>query len=100
MNINHALGFLVLGLLMHTTPLMAQAYAGSSAALGSSVRVMWLEFMSCVNGGIGLAFLARFGAVRLPVLAMSLVPERWLRPSEARDAHVRIPSGARIVTGQ
>jgi hypothetical protein len=97
MNSKNALGFLVLGCFMHTTPLLAQSLADYSVAVADdSVRTLWMQFMSWVVGGIGLGYLTREGVVRVPVLLMAIVPERLLRPVEVSGEHEQMPSGVRV----
>ena len=97
MNSKNALGFLVLGLMMHSAPIVAQLFAATSEAVGdSSVRTVWLEFMSWVNGGVGAGYLAREGLLHIPTLISAIVPVRWLRPVEADGTPVQIPSTVRV----
>ena len=97
MNCKNALGFLILGILMHTTPLLAQSLSDYYVSVADgSVRTVWLELMSWVIGGIGLGYLSRESVVRLPALLTTLVPERLLRPIEASGEHEQIPAGVRV----
>jgi len=95
MNINNALGFLVLGLLMYTTPVLAESFSGHPAVVESSVRTLWLEFMGWVISSIGSGYVLREGMSRAPALLTYLVPARFLRPIMARG-EARIPAGARV----
>lgn len=97
MNIKNALGFFCLGLLMHTTPLLAQSLSDYSMAVAdTSVRSVWVQFMSWVIGGIGLGYLTRDAALRMPALLTAITPARLLRPIESRGDAVRLPAGARV----
>lgn len=97
MNIKNALGFLVLGLAMYASPALAQSTESLQTAVAdSSVRTLWLEFMGWVTGGIGLSYLSREAAVRMPVLMAMLVPERLLRPNAGRGEPMRLPVGVRV----
>jgi hypothetical protein len=97
MNSKNALGFLVLGLLMHSAPLVAQWLADASVVVGdASVRTVWLEFMSWVNGGIGVSYFAREGVLHVPALISAIVPEQWLRPVAADGEPVQISSPVRV----
>jgi hypothetical protein len=98
MNTKNALGFLFLGMLLHVTPTLAQSLTTQADLVAdtSSVRTVWLEFMSWVIGGIGSAYLIREAAVRLPALLAVLSPARLLRPIMAKGEAVQIPVGARV----
>jgi len=97
MNIKNALGFLVLGMLMYASSAFAQsAESHQTAVADASVRTVWLEFMGWVIGGIGFAYLSREATVRLPVLLAMLLPERLLRPIEARGEPVSMPVGVTV----
>jgi hypothetical protein len=96
MNTKNALGFFVLGLLMHTILVLMQSFSVSAVEAESSVRLIWLGFMSWVVGGIGFAFITREGLVRLPTLITAVVPARLLRPVEAQGEQVQIQSVVRV----
>jgi len=97
MNIKNAISFLVLGLLMQTTPLLAQSLSDHAVVLtDSSVRSVWVQFMSWVIGGIGLGYLARDAAVRMPALLVAIIPERLLRPVESQGEPMRLPVSVRV----
>jgi hypothetical protein len=97
MNNKNAVGFFLLGLLMYVTPVLAQSLASHPGAVTSgSVRMVWLEFMGWVVGGIGLAYLIREVAVRLPSWLPVLVPERVLRSVFGKAEPVQLPVGARV----
>lgn len=97
MNSKNALSFLVLGLMMHTTPLLALSLAGNPGALAdASVRTIWMEFMSWVIGGIGFSYLTRDVAVRMPALLTAMVPERLLHPVEDKSESLQMPDGVRV----
>ena len=94
MNIKNAVGFFFLGFVMHVTPSLA---AHSDTITSDSVRVIWLELMGWVVGGIGSAYLLRDAALRAPALLFSLLPERLFSPAESQSAPGQIPVGARVV---
>jgi hypothetical protein len=97
MNNKNALGFLVLGVLMYSTPVMAESISGSMVSTSDiSVRAVWLELMGWINGGIGLTYLMKEGVIRLPAWIAAITPERFLRPIEARGELVQLPAGARV----
>jgi len=97
MTTKNALGFLALGLLMHVAPVLVQAASDTSAQVAdTSVRIIWVEFMSWVLGSIGLGYLVRVGMFHLPTLIATLVPGRFLRPSEAKAEALPLPAGQRI----
>lgn len=97
MNSKNALGFLGLGLLMHATPLLAQSLAEYPVSFAdTSVRAIWMELMSWVVGGIGFSYLTREGVARLPALLTAMVPERLLRPIEAKTESLGMPAGVRV----
>ena len=96
MNTKNALGFFVLGLLMHAILVLMQSFSVSAVEAESSVRLIWLEFMSWVVGGVGFAFIAHEGLVRLPTLISAVVPARLLRPVEAQGEQVQIQSVVRV----
>jgi len=97
MNSKNALGFLILGFLMHTTPLLAQSLSNYSVAVvDGSVRTVWLELMGWVIGGIGLGYLMRATAARMPVLFAAVMPERQLGPSEQRGTTLHLPVGSQV----
>ena len=96
MNNKNALGFLVLGLLMYVTPMMAQSLAVHPEVISdTSVRMIWLELMGWVIGGIGSSYLMKEAAIRMPVLFVLLTPERLLRPIEDRVDSARLPAAVR-----
>jgi hypothetical protein len=95
MNINNALGFIVLGLLMLATPAFAEALTVHPVVVAeASVRTLWLEVMGWVTGGIGSIYIARDAALRVPSLLAALIPERLLRP--IRGESERMPNGVRV----
>jgi hypothetical protein len=97
MNLKNAFSFFVLGLLMHSTPVLAQSLSAVPVAVvESSVRMVWLEFMGWVIGGIGFAYIAHEGLVRLPILVKAVVPARYLRPIETRTAPVQMQAVVRV----
>lgn len=96
MNIKNALGFFVLGLLMNATPVVAQSLTGTAFLAESSVRQVWLEFMSWVVGGIGFAYVAREGAVRVSVALAAVIPVRLFRPI---DVQVDVPMRTAVRVG-
>jgi|GEM_PF-2198831 len=101
MNIKNALGFLVLGTLMYVSSVLAQsAEPHQTAVVNASVRTVWLEFMGWVTGGIGFAYLGREATLRLPALLAMLLPERLLRPVEARSEPERLPVGVRVAVSR
>jgi len=93
MNIKNALGFFVLGFLMHTTPALAQSFSVNAVMDESSVRTVWLELMGWVVGGIGFSYLAREGMARVPSLLAAVLPESLLRPTAQPE---RIPQTVRL----
>ena len=52
--------------------------------------------MSWVIGGIGLGYLARDAAGRLPVLLAAFIPERQLRSSEPHGATLHLPVSSQL----
>ena len=94
MNIKNALGFLVLGLLMQVMSVFSQS-ANHLEFVDNSVRIIWMEFMSWVIGGIGSTFLVKESAVRLPALLVLLTPEQFLHSGETLPESVRLEVGAR-----
>lgn len=96
MNIKNALGFFVLGLLMHTAPTLAQALSVNTVIEASTVRAAWLEFMSWVIAGIGFGYLAHEGAVRVQAFMLAVVPARLLRPSEVQPEQIQIQTAVRV----
>jgi hypothetical protein len=98
MNIKNALGFLVLGMVMYVSPALAQSTESLQTAVAdSSVRTLWLEFMGWVIGGIGLSYLGREAAIRVPVLLAMITPERLLRPVGDRSEPLQLPVGVRVI---
>lgn len=96
MNIKNALGFLVLGLVMHVVPVLAEAGGEAIPAdTAPAVRMLWLNFMGWVTGLIGVAYLLREGAVRLPAVWVAVKTDPWIRPLLVRSAETRVPEGAR-----
>lgn len=82
---------------MHTTPMLAQTLSDQSVSLADpSVRSIWVQFMSWVIGGIGLGYLARDAAGRLPVLLAAFIPERQLRSSEPHGATLHLPVSSQL----
>jgi hypothetical protein len=95
MNVTHAFGFFVLGLLMLASPdLMA---AGQPVIMSSqSVRTMWLEFMGVVIGGIGSAYMAREAFARVTVVAAAIKLPRLLQPVQTGAKPEILTSAARV----
>ena len=97
MNIKNAFGFLVLGMVMYASPALAQSTEAVQTTMAdATVRTLWLEFMGWVIGGIGLSYLSREAAVRLPALATAIIPERLLRPVQGQAEPMRLPVGVRV----
>ena len=97
MNIKNAFGFLILGMVMYASPVLAQSTETlQSTVTDSSVRTLWMEFMGWVIGGIGLSYLSREAAIRLPALAAMIIPERLLRPAQGQLEPMRLPVGVRV----
>jgi len=98
MNIKNALGFLILGMVMYASPAFAQSTDSLQIAVAdASVRTLWLEFMGWVIGGIGISYLGREAAVRIPALIAMITPERLLRPVEGQGEPMQLPLGVRVV---
>lgn len=96
MNIKNALCFFILGLLMHTTPAVAQMVSANAVVNESSVRAAWLEFMSWVVGGVGISYLAHDGVVRAHSFLMAIIPAKLLRPSEVPVEQMRFQPTVRV----
>jgi hypothetical protein len=97
MSINNSLGFIVLGLLLYATPVFAQSIATQTeVVMDTSVRTLWLEFMGWVTGGIGIAYLLKEAASRMPTLLTMEAPEHLLRSVEVKAEPVRYPVGVSV----
>ena len=96
MNIKNALGFFILGLVMYSVSVLAEA-SGESASAESelAVRMVWLSFMGWVTSLIGLTYLLKEGVVRLPVLWVAVKADPWIRPLVVRAEETRVPEGVR-----
>ncbi|MFT3867293.1 MAG: hypothetical protein QM715_02235 [Nibricoccus sp.] len=98
MNIKNALCFFILGLLMHTSPAIAQMVSSDVVMSESSVRAVWLEFMSWVVGTVGISYLTHEGVVRLHSFLLAVIPAKLLRPSEAPLEQMRFRTNVRVAT--
>lgn len=98
MNIKNALCFFILGLLMHTSPTVAQMLSVNALVGESSVRAVWLELMSWVIGGIGFSFIAYEGTVRAQAHILAVIPARLLRPSEVPAGQMQFRTAVRVAT--
>lgn len=97
MNIKNALGFFVLGLLMHTTPVLAQSFSADAVVGQLSVRSVWLELMSWVIGGIGCSYLVWVGMQSAQDFILDVVSARLLRLSEEMPAgQIRFQTAVRV----
>jgi len=79
---------------MFALPVFAEGMsAHAQMVMEASVRTLWLEFMACVVGGIGSAYLLREGWVRVPAL-VAMLPR--VRSFESQEESAQIESGVRV----
>jgi hypothetical protein len=87
MNILHALGFFVIGLVMAMLPELAPALAPPDVAFGD-VSALWLEFMGGVMFLIGSGYTAKCIAAELP----KAVPQQDTSVPAPAKAHANAQS--------
>ena len=58
MNFRHALGFFAVGAVLALIPRFAPDWCPSTGVDGSSTRTIWLQIMSFVQLGLGVAYFA------------------------------------------
>lgn len=97
MNSFNALGFLVLGIVMHVAPTLAPHFSGA-ASDPSSRSALWLWFMSYVVGGIGSLYFVHQGYhVSTAYLAKVQLPS-LLRPATAKRPAPDLATGVRVTS--
>ena len=98
MNIKNAIVFFVLGLLMHMSPAVAQMLSANAVMSESSVRSMWLVFMSWVVGGVGITYLTHEGVIRAHSFIEAVMPARLLRPTGVPAEQMEFQTAVRVAT--
>lgn len=111
MNFRRALGFFAVGAVLALIPRFAPGLCSSTGADGSSTRTIWLQIMSFVQMGLGLAYFARRSLAGLaslleysPQLAFSATVEvrpapRPAFPRPALNVQTLSPIHAAIESG-
>ncbi len=111
MNFRRALGFFAVGAVLALIPRFAPGLCSSTGADGSSSRMIWLQIMSLVQMGLGLAYFARRSLAGLaslleysPQLAFSTTVEarpaqRPAFPRPALNVQTLSPIHAAIESG-
>ncbi len=109
MNFRHAIGFLLVGVLLNRLPHLAPAWCAANGVDGPSTREIWLQVMSAVQFGLGGWYLLRRLATGVagllaytppvpPELVADAMPVRMLgaaakpRPVRVRPAIARLRS--------
>lgn len=95
MNNANAIGFLLLGTVMQTLPLV-----GGGTNLGAhETQTLWLQFMGLITGAIGMSYLMRTAAKEVSQVVSRLA----VRRAEAREqlsqgarAQQSMPLGVRV----
>lgn len=98
MNIQNALCFFILGLLMHTSPAVAQMVSEKVVVDEYSVRAVWLEFMSWVVGCVGITYLTHEAVVRAHSFLLAVLPTKLFRPGEVAAEQMRLQTTVRVAS--